>query len=152
MVVKTDDNSMYLNNTFVHLMDYLTQKLYILSDGRMGHNQLGWTILLLTTTGRKTGVPRTHTLVYFKDGDRLLVVASNNGSDQPPAWYLNLVANPHVHIRYGRNKGCFVARTATTTEYPGLWQRLIAYHPPYASHQAHTRRKLSIVILTPLVG
>ncbi len=143
---------MRLNNTLVHLIDHLTQRLYVWSDGRIGHDQLGWTILLLTTTGRRTGVPRTHALVYLKDGDHLLIIASNNGSDQSPAWYLNLVANPLVYVRYGRNQGCFVARRATPEECPALWERLVTYHPAYANHQAHTRRKLPVIILTRMAG
>lgn len=143
---------MHLSHPLVRLVDNITQRLYVWSDGRIGHRQLGWTILLLTTIGRRTSAPRMHALVYLRDSDRLLVVASNNGSDRPPAWYVNVLANPHVHVRYGRTTGHFVARTATTTEYPHLWERLVAYHPPYARHQARTARTLPIVILTPEVG
>jgi deazaflavin-dependent oxidoreductase (nitroreductase family) len=143
---------MHLNNALVHLIDRLTQQLYIWSDGRIGHHQRTWTILLLTTTGRRSGVPRTHALVYLQEDDQLLIVASNNGSDRPPAWYCNLVANPRVHVRYGRNQGFFTARIATPAEYSALWNRLRAYHPLYTAHQARTRRTLPIVILTPLSG
>ncbi len=108
-----------------------------------------WTFLLLTTTGRKTGRTYTHTLAYLRQGDALLIVASNNGSDRPPAWYLNLTANPHVHVRAGRQQGDYLARTASPEERLDLWPTLVAYHPPYAQHQQQTAREIPVVILTP---
>src|SRR5689334_14694234 len=93
--------AMRLDNRLVRLTDRVTRWIYAGSRGRIGHRQMGWTMLLLTTTGRRTGRPRTHTLVYLRDGDRLLIVASNNGADRNPAWYLNLVAHPRVFVRCG---------------------------------------------------
>jgi deazaflavin-dependent oxidoreductase (nitroreductase family) len=143
---------MRLSNTLVHAADRITRSIYTWSHGRIGHHQMGWTMLLLTTIGHKSGAQRTHTLLYLCDGDRLLIVASNNGADQQPGWYLNLLANPRVYVRYGRNTGPFRARVATAAERAELWPRLVAYHPPYAKHQAHTRRELPVVILTPAAG
>jgi F420H(2)-dependent quinone reductase len=140
-----------LPSTIVLLIDRLTRRIYTWTGGRIGHRQMGWTMLLLTTTGRKTGRQYTHTLAYLPDAERLLVVASNNGSDRHPAWYLNLCASPRVFVHYGRHKGYFTARTASAQERTALWPRLVAYHSPYAGHQARTQRELPVVILTPTV-
>jgi hypothetical protein len=80
----------HLPPALVTAIDRLRQRVYLASDGRLGHRQGGWSVLLLTTTGRRTGEPRTHALLYFVHRLQLLVVASNNGADRPPAWYLNL--------------------------------------------------------------
>jgi F420H(2)-dependent quinone reductase len=141
---------MRLSNWLVRLIDRLTRLIYSWTDGRVGHTQMGWTMLLLTTTGRRSGRHYTHTLAYLQDGSRLLVVASNNGSDRHPDWYLNLCVNPRVQAHYGRKKGDFMARTATPQERAALWPRLVAYHAPYIGHQAHTRRELPVVILEPI--
>lgn len=140
---------MHLHPALVRTVDRLTQRLYVATDGRLGHRQGRWRVLLLTTTGRRTGEPRTHALLYLADGGRLLVVASNNGADRAPAWYLNLQAHPEVVVRRGRRSDAFTAGTATGAERPELWERLTAHHPPYLEHQARTRRPLPVVILTP---
>ncbi len=139
-----------LPDWLVRLIDHLTRQIYTWTDGRTGSVQMGWTMLLLTTTGRKTGRQLTHTLAYLQDGTSLVVVASNNGSDHHPAWYLNLCANPRVYVHHGRQKGYFLARAASPQARAALWPRLVAYHPPYAGHQAHTRRELPVVILSPV--
>lgn len=140
---------MHLHPTLVGAVDRLTQRVYVASDGRLGHRQGPWRVLLLTTTGRRSGAPRTHSLLYLPHDRELLVVASNNGADRPPAWYLNLVADPEVVVRRGRRSGNFTARTATSVERPELWDRLTAHHPPLLDHQARTRRTFAVVILTP---
>jgi deazaflavin-dependent oxidoreductase (nitroreductase family) len=139
----------HLHPALVRAVDRLTQRVYVASDGRLGHRQGPWRVLLLTTTGRRSGAARTHSLLYLAHDRQLLVVASNNGADRPPAWYLNLVADPEVGVRRGRDSGTFTARTATPAERPELWDRLTTHHPPYLDHQARTRRTLPVVILTP---
>lgn len=123
--------------------------LYQASGGLLGHRLLTWQFLLLTTTGRKSGQPRTHTLFYLPDGQNLAIVASNNGEDTPPAWYLNLSAQPHVRAQVGRRQGEYLARTATPEERAALWPRLIAAHPPYRRHQQRTSREIPVVLLAP---
>lgn len=140
---------MHLHPALVRAVDRLTQRLYAATDGRLGHRQGRWRVLLLTTTGRRSGMPRTHALLYLAQDRELLVVGSNNGADRPPAWYLNLVADPEVVVRRGRRSGTFTARTATEAERPELWNLLTAHHPPYLDHQARTRRTFPVVILTP---
>jgi deazaflavin-dependent oxidoreductase (nitroreductase family) len=80
------------------------ERIYKATDGRVGHRLLGVPTLLLRTTGRRSGVTRTISLVYARDGDGYLVVASKGGSDQPPAWLLNLKAKPEVEIQVGRER------------------------------------------------
>jgi F420H(2)-dependent quinone reductase len=80
------------------------EKLYKATDGRVGHRLLGGPTLLLGTTGRRSGVPRTNALVYARDSVDYLVVASKGGSDKPPAWLLNLEAKPDVGIQVGRRR------------------------------------------------
>ncbi|HKT36966.1 MAG TPA: nitroreductase family deazaflavin-dependent oxidoreductase [Ktedonobacterales bacterium] len=140
----------HLGNRMVRFVDLATQRLYRLTDGRIGHRQLGWTFLLLTTTGRKTGRPRVHALLYLPDGDDLVIVASNNGGDAHPAWYLNLCAQPRVFVQAGRRKGAYRARTASPDERRDLWPRLVAYNPPYRHHQEQTQREIPVVILSPV--
>jgi len=82
--------------------DKVTQLLYSLTGGRVGEKQLSYSMLLLHTVGRKSGKLRTHTLLYFRDGEDLIICASNNGSHAPPAWYLNLQAQPRVRIQHGQ--------------------------------------------------
>src|SRR4051794_982343 len=77
----------------------LHQRLYESSDGRVGHRMLGVPTLLLRTTGRRSGATRTNGLVYARDGDDYLVVASNGGADQAPAWLHNVRADPEVEFR-----------------------------------------------------
>src|SRR5260221_5476904 len=80
--------------------DQITQFLYWATGGRLGEKQLSYSMLLLHTIGRKTGKRRTHTLLYFRDGDNLDVCASNNGSPQPPAWSPHDHAHPRVRIQH----------------------------------------------------
>ena len=145
-----DSLATHLGNRLVHLMDSAMRHIYVATDGRVGHRQMGWTFLLLTTTGRKTGRARIHTLAYMKNGEDLVIVASNNGGDKHPVWYLNLCATPQVYVQFGRQKGAFLARTASPEERHDLWPKLVAYHPPYEHHQEQTRREIPVVILTPL--
>lgn len=142
----------HLGHRAVRLVDRVTQGVYRATNGRIGHKQMGWTFLLLTTRGRKTGRPRTHALAYLPYGDRLIIVASNNGADTHPAWYLNLIAHPQVEVQYGRERGAFIARVASPEGRRDLWPRLVAYHAPYQHHQEQTTREIPVIMLTPLAG
>ena len=87
-------------------------RTYVESGGKQGHRWEGADTLLLTTKGRRTGEPRRTALIYGRDGDRYVVVASKGGSPKHPLWYLNLVADPHVRIQVGPDTMDAVARTA----------------------------------------
>ena len=100
----------------------LHQFLYRHSGGLIGSRVVAGRALLLTTTGRRSGAPRTCALIYLKDGERLVVVASNGGSDHPPSWLLNLQADPDVGVQIGRKKFSARASVASAAERERLWR------------------------------
>jgi deazaflavin-dependent oxidoreductase (nitroreductase family) len=99
----------------------LHQRIYRLTRGAVGRHVAGRRALLLHTVGRKTGQPRTTALVYARDGDRYVVVASYGGAPRHPAWFLNLEANPEVHVQVGRQHRPAHARVAEAEERQRLW-------------------------------
>lgn len=127
-------------------------RLYRLSGGKVGGSVGGMPILLLTTTGRKTGRARTWPLGYVTDGDRLVVVASALGQADHPAWYLNLRANPRVTVRRGAATRVMVAETAGGAERARLWSRLVREYPYFADHQRKTSREIPVVIVRAALG
>jgi len=122
-------------------------KRYIETDGRDGHDWEGVTTLLLTTTGRRSGQPRTTPLIYGRAGDKYLIVASRGGAPEHPSWYENLVANPVVQVQVMADRFKARARTATPTEKPALWKTMAAIWPPYDEYQQRTTREIPVVIL-----
>ncbi len=118
-----------------------------MTNGRIGANLAGRPMLLLTTTGRKSGEPRTTPLSYLRDGDDCVIVASNNGSDRHPAWWLNLEAHSKAQITVGRKAWTVDMLVAEGEEYARLWPLLLDYNPQYAGYKAKARRKLPVVIL-----
>ena len=135
---------------WVKAMLGLHVKLYRLTGGLLGYwLGPGHNTLLLTTTGRKSGRKHSIPLTYFRDGSSLFVVASNGGSDHPPAWYLDLSANPNVEVEVKRNRFQATATTATPEEYSRLWQRLATQGPQYRRYQTRTSRAIPIVLLHP---
>ena len=96
-------------------------KSYVESDGEQGHVWNGVPTLLLTTKGRKSGELRRTALIYGEHDGTYLLVASQGGADKHPAWYLNLEANPEVHVQVGADRFSARARTATEQEKPELW-------------------------------
>ena len=126
--------------------------MYDLSDGRLGHRMLGVPCLLLRTTGRRTGKSRTSALVYARDGDDYIVVASLGGSDHPPAWLHNVRAEPHVGVQVGRDRFPAVATVVERGEddYARLWRLGNDVNQGrYDGYQAKTRRPIPLVRLTP---
>lgn len=107
-------------------------------------------ILLLTTTGAKSGQPRTSPVAYSKDGDRLVIVASKGGADTNPDWYINLVASPIVTVEVGSER--FQARATVVDEAEG--QRLYARHaelmPNFADYPKKTARRIPVIVLERL--
>ena len=135
--------------------------IYEKSDGRFGKHSNRVPALLLTTTGRRTGQLRTHGLTYCRDRGDLIVVASNGGSDRPPAWLLNLEAEPQVTVRVGRQVRRATARVANDEEQAQLWPKVNRtnrgmarlFHPGvtgrYDVYQKHTTRHIPVVIISP---
>jgi deazaflavin-dependent oxidoreductase (nitroreductase family) len=128
------------------------QALYTNTDGRVGHRMLGVPCLLMRSTGRKTGIERTNALVYAKDGNGYVVVASNGGSDRPPGWLHNVRAKPEVEIQVARKRMPGSARIVEKgdSDYDRLW-RLVneKNHGRYDGYQKNTDRPISLVVLEP---
>ncbi|MDL4770622.1 MULTISPECIES: nitroreductase family deazaflavin-dependent oxidoreductase [Thermomonosporaceae] len=122
-------------------------KRYQETDGAEGHDWQGTVTLLLTTTGRRSGEPRTTPLIYQQDGDAYVVVASKGGDEENPLWYLNLQANPEVRVQVLGDRFTARARTATVEEKPALWKKMAAIWPSYDEYQQKTGRDIPVVVL-----
>ncbi|MGZ3600193.1 MAG: nitroreductase/quinone reductase family protein [Ktedonobacterales bacterium] len=125
----------------------LHTRLYRATGGRIGHRLGLQRTLLLTTTGRKSGLPRTQPVTYFHVGDMLIIVASNWGNDHPPVWYLNALAHPRVHIQLKGDTFDATATTATSEERSRLWPHVVAQNSVYARYQAGITREIPLVLL-----
>ena len=123
-------------------------KVYLDTDGEVGHEwRNGTSILILTTKGRKSGEERLNALIYGMAGDNPMIVASKGGNPQHPAWYLNLREDPHVQVQIKGDKFDAVARDATPDERPELWKQMAQEWPDYDNYQQRTDREIPIVIL-----
>jgi deazaflavin-dependent oxidoreductase (nitroreductase family) len=120
---------------------------YMEIGGRDGHIWEGVPTLLLTTRGRRSGESRTTPLIYGRDGDRYLVVASRGGAPEHPGWYQNLVAHPEIQVQVMADRFKARARTATAAERPALWKTMAAVWPAYDEYQARTAREIPVVII-----
>lgn len=126
--------------------------LYRASGGRLGHTipGVGGRMLLLDHVGAKSGTKRTAPLLYFPDGDDVVIVASKGGYPKHPAWYHNLMANPDTEIQVGRERRAVHARTATPDERERLWPRAVKSYHGYADYQRRCKgREIPLVILEP---
>jgi F420H(2)-dependent quinone reductase len=122
-------------------------RLYALTDGRIGGRMGALRILLLTTTGRRTGRRRTVPLVFFEDGERLVVVASKGGDPKDPLWWENLQKQPEAEVQIGGEKRRMRARLATPEERARLWPRIKQDNPAYAEYERRTAREIPVVLL-----
>ena len=108
----------------------------------------GRPLLLLTTTGARSGQRRTTPMMYVSDGNRLLVIASNAGASKHPAWYRNLLAHPQVTVEVGTETFDAVAAVAEGEERERLWSRIVELHPFFADHQAKVTRQIPVIMLS----
>ncbi|MEV0431104.1 nitroreductase family deazaflavin-dependent oxidoreductase [Micromonospora sp. NPDC050495] len=121
---------------------------YVATGGAEGHEwRPGVFTLLLTTRGRRSGKLRRTALIYGRDGDAYLVVASQGGAPQHPAWYLNLLADPLAQVQVGAETFAVRARTATPEEKPRMWRTMTAVWPAYDEYQTKTDREIPVVVL-----
>jgi deazaflavin-dependent oxidoreductase (nitroreductase family) len=128
------------------------EKIYKGTDGRIGHKMIGVPTLLLRSTGRRSGVTRTNALVYARDGDDYLVVASNGGADKPPAWLHNVRAHPDVEVQVGRDRQKASARILEPSDpdYERLWKVVNDNNRDrYYAYQKQTDRPIPIVAIKP---
>ncbi|MBF6591339.1 MAG: nitroreductase family deazaflavin-dependent oxidoreductase [Ktedonobacterales bacterium] len=138
----------YAVSTRAPALIFPTHRLLLrLTGGRLLATSGRMPVLLLTTTGRKTGQPRTWPLAYLRDGEALVLVASNSGRDHSPAWYLNLLANSQATIQIGGVTRRVRAETASPAEKARLWPLLIRCDPLYAAYQRRTARAIPVVLL-----
>jgi deazaflavin-dependent oxidoreductase (nitroreductase family) len=119
------------------------------TGGEVGYLWNGVPTLLLTTTGRRTGAPRTSALIFARHGEDYLVVASMGGAPTHPQWYLNLTAQPQAEIQVQARRLPVVARTASKEEKPGLWSVVAGVWPNYDVYQSRTERDIPVVVLSP---
>ncbi|MFI7026050.1 nitroreductase family deazaflavin-dependent oxidoreductase [Micromonospora sp. NPDC049900] len=121
---------------------------YVETDGAEGHEwQPGVFTLLLTTRGRRSGALRRTALIYGRDGDAYVVVASQGGAPRHPAWYLNLLADPEAQVQVAAERFTARARTATPEEKERLWPGMAAIWPAYDDYQTKTDRDIPVVLL-----
>ncbi len=104
---------------------------------------------ILTTIGRKSGEPRDSPLLYLREDDRIVVVASQGGRSTHPMWYLNLVANPQVKFQVRGATLQLTAREATDVERDEYWPKLDAMYPDFVDYRSYTDRKIPIIFLDP---
>ena len=126
--------------------------IYIRSDGRIGPGLVGSWTLLLRTVGRKTGEWRTAALIFARDGDRIILAASNDGKDASPAWFHNLVANPGVQVQFGRQRfdGTASVIESDDPDYPRLWELMNGTNSRrYDAFQSKTSRPIALVAVVP---
>jgi deazaflavin-dependent oxidoreductase (nitroreductase family) len=143
------ENAVRFDRTLGPLFYKLHRWMYEASDGRIGASSPQGPMLLLSTVGRRTGQPRTTALLFMRDGEDFVVVGSNGGRPEPPAWYLNLQADPKATVRDGRRKLAVVAETAGPEERGELWRRLHEFYAGWAHYQTLTDRELPVIRLRP---
>ena len=123
---------------------------YIATGGEDGHDWNGRPTLLLTTRGRRSGENHTTPLIYGRDGDNYLLVASQGGAPKHPSWYLNLVADPEVGLQVRDRVMTARAHTADADEKRRLWPVMTAIHPDYDVYQTRTDREIPLVVVEPV--
>jgi deazaflavin-dependent oxidoreductase (nitroreductase family) len=120
-----------------------------ISRGRLLGTVAGMPVLLLTTTGRRTGKRRTTPLTFLRDSTDLVVVASNGGSDRSPDWCLNLEHDPRAIVEIGTETLTVTSRTASAAERARLWPEVTAAYSGYARYQERTTREIPVLLLRP---
>lgn len=134
----------------MRLISGLHRWVYRRSGGLVGWRLLGVPILLLTTVGRRSGQPHTTALTYLTEGNSFVVVASNGGARQHPAWFHNLRASPQAQIQVGSTRHQVQAREASGAERERLWNRMVQLYAGYRGYQGRTRRQIPVLILDPV--
>ena len=124
--------------------------IYRASGGKVAGRMFNSPVLLLITTGRKTGKERTTPLLYVEDGENLVVVASVGGAPKHPDWYWNLKANPEARVQIQDRTLRVRAEKAEGEEKRRLWRRVVEMYPPYEDYQRRTEREIPVFVLRPV--
>jgi deazaflavin-dependent oxidoreductase (nitroreductase family) len=141
--------SMTIPASWLRLGGKLNVPLYRISGGRVG-NKIGRApVLLLTTTGRRSGQQRTAPVLYLADGERLIVIGSNAGNVREPAWSLNMKASPDAEVEIGRVRRSVRARVAEGDERAELWRRMNEQYEGFDDYDARTSRDIAVFVLDP---
>lgn len=127
----------------------LNVPLYRLSGGRIGGKVGRAPVLLLTTTGRKSGEPRTAPVLYLADGDNVILINTNAGNAKIPAWSLNLKADPEAEVEVGRKRRAVRARIAEGEERAELWRKSNVQYAGFDDYEAKLNREISVFVLEP---
>jgi len=136
-----------------HFFYFLDRLVLSLTKGRasIGSLAIGLPVVTLTTTGAKSGLPRSVPLVALPDGDHFILIASNWGQSHHPAWYHNLVAQPHVQVLHDGQTLNYMAQVTTSPEYEVCWGKAVKAYPGYAAYKTRAGgRKIPIMILSPI--
>lgn len=131
----------------VKTLSAIHRSIYAASGGRFGRHIAGMPVLLLTTTGRKTGKRRTSPLTYFEENGAIVLVASYGGRPHNPDWFENLVAAGEGEVTIRGDRRRLRARRATADERARLWPRIVRTYDGYAKYQAKTTREIPLAIL-----
>ncbi len=127
----------------------LNVPLYRASGGRIGGRVNRAPVLLLTTTGRKSGQKRTAPIVYLRDGENVVVINTNAGNARVPAWSLNLESNPEAEVEVGRRRYPVRARIAEGEERTDLWHKHNEQYAGFDDYQTKLDREASVIVLEP---
>ena len=120
------------------------------TDGEVGYIWNGAPTLLLTTTGRRTGQPSTTPLIFGRNGDDFVLVASQGGAPEHPGWYRNLVKHPEVELQVKDDIFRGLARTSTDDERERLWRQMAEIWPHYNAYATRTEREIPVVVVEPV--
>jgi deazaflavin-dependent oxidoreductase (nitroreductase family) len=134
-------------NALVELFWRIHPRVYRWSGGRIGGALVGLPVLLLETTGRRSGTRRSNALTYLPHGDAFVVIASCLGEPRHPAWWHNLVAEPRACVQVGSARQKVRAREATGDERSELWRALTERAPEYDEYAGRTLRRIPVVVL-----
>jgi deazaflavin-dependent oxidoreductase (nitroreductase family) len=134
----------------IKAMSRVNTWLYRATGGKIGGRfRYGAPVMLVNYTGRKSGKRMTAPLLYLRDGERVVTVASKGGMSKHPLWFVNLQANPDCEVEIGREKRAMRARRASDEEKAHYWPKLVAIYPDYDLYQQRTTRNIPVVILEP---
>lgn len=139
-----------LGATGLRLVGKLNAPVYRLTGGRVGGKLGQAPILLLTTTGRKSGQPRTAPVLYLADGNRFVVINTNAGNAKTPAWSLNLRANPEAAVEVGNKEIKVRARLAEGAERADLWRRHMEQYSGWEYYESKLDREIGVFVLEPV--
>lgn len=138
------------SDLFLKIVNAVHRPVFTLSKGRLAGQGQGMPVIMLTTTGRRSGTKRATMLTSpLQLGESWVLVASRGGDDRNPDWFHNLVANPAVEVSSGGVTRPMTARVADAAEKAELWPRIVADHANYAAYQGKTTREIPVVVLDP---